>query len=163
LEAWSMAQQAREADVQARWAAGSYRGTALSIEGREAYTPLYEGRRGGAAGPDFRDAVLLRGNGQRGYGDVEIHLRAGSRRAHGDDRDPRYDGVVLHVVLMPSRERETALANGLSAPIVALGACQLPDRRGAVAWPCASLAAHMHAAEMHAAEMHAAEMHAAEM
>ena len=101
---------------------------------------MYQGRRGGGAGPDFRDAVLTRADGSRVYGDVELHLRAAGWHAHGHDNDPRYDGVVLHVVLAPlgaHQQHETLLANGGHAPIAVLNT---PDEecRHAV-WPCAAL------------------------
>ena len=50
----------REAALQARWAAGEWRGQTLRATTGEAYQVLYQGRPGGGAGPDFRDAVLLR-------------------------------------------------------------------------------------------------------
>ena len=62
---------------------------------------VYPGRPSAAAGPDFRDALLLRSDGQLLRGDVEIHLRRGGWRAHGHHQDRRYNGVVLHVVLWP--------------------------------------------------------------
>jgi uncharacterized protein DUF2851 len=110
---------------------------------------MYQGRRGGGAGPDFRDAVLARADGSRVYGDVELHLRAANWHAHGHDSDPRYDGVVLHVVLVPpgaNQERETLLASGERTPIVVL-----PGRANAgqsAVWPCASLSRRTRAAQM---------------
>src|SRR5690242_21573690 len=92
----------REAEYAARWAAGAWRGATLSAETGETYALVFEGRRGGGAGPDFRDAVLARADGARLYGDVELHLRAGAWRAHGHSRDARYNGVVLHVVVRKS-------------------------------------------------------------
>ncbi len=49
-------------------------------------------------GPDFREAQI-RFNGRLRTGDVEIHLGHGAWRSHGHERDPRYDGVLLNVVL----------------------------------------------------------------
>ncbi len=54
------------------------------------------------AGPDFLDAVL-RLDGVRRRGDVEIHRCPGDWRAHGHDVDPRYDKVIMHVVWEPGR------------------------------------------------------------
>ncbi|HEX8034764.1 MAG TPA: DUF2851 family protein, partial [Ktedonobacterales bacterium] len=135
----------------ARWAAGAWVGQMLHTERGDTYSVMYQGRRGGGAGPDFRDAVLARPDGSRVYGDVELHLRATSWHAHGHDGDPRYDGVVLHVVLAPlgiHQERETLLANGDRTPIAVLrteGQAEQP-----VAWPCASLGQRAGAAEMRA-------------
>ncbi len=124
------APQRREAALQARWAAGEWRGQRLRASDGGCYTLLYQGRPGGGAGPDFRDAVLacaghtdatnakadhLKGisvpeanidsNTERVYGDIELHLRAGDWRAHGHERDPRYNNLALHVIF------DDALAN----------------------------------------------------
>ncbi len=125
----------REAAYAARWAAGAWRGATLTPTAGDAYAVVYEGHRGGAAGPDFRDAVLVDGHGERVRGDVELHLRASGWRLHGHDRDPRYDGVLLHLVVHPPREPETAgspLPGGRRVPIALIGpppstpACPLP-------------------------------------
>lgn len=55
------------------------------------------------AGPDFQGAQL-EFNGTLYQGDVEIHLDQPCWREHGHHRDPRYDNVLLHVVLHPARE-----------------------------------------------------------
>jgi hypothetical protein len=125
----------READYAARWARGEWRGAMLTTERGDSYALLYEGRRGGLAGPDFRDAVLLCADGVRVYGDVELHLRTDGWTAHGHDHDPRYNGVVLHVVVTPLRTAagaEVALAGGGRAAEV----------RGTHrhSWPCADVA-----------------------
>lgn len=52
------------------------------------------------AGPDFRDAVL-RVNGEKRVGDIELHLYREDWWRHGHDGDPRYDRVLLHGVLFP--------------------------------------------------------------
>lgn len=148
----------REAELAARWAAGAWAGQTLHTERGDIYNVVYQGRRGGGAGPDFRDAVLVRADGSRIYGDVELHLRAASWHAHGHDSDPRYDGVVLHVVLAPlgaHQERETLLASGNHTPIAVLSA---EDKTGpTVAWPCVLVGARIRAAQMRAL-LHAAGM-----
>jgi len=51
-------------------------------------------------GPDFLSAcVELEGGGAPRRGDVEIHVRSGGWKAHGHDRNPEYDGVILHVAM----------------------------------------------------------------
>ncbi len=49
-------------------------------------------------GPDFRGAQIQFGDTLR-TGDVEIHLDHGGWRQHGHHADPRYDNVILEVVL----------------------------------------------------------------
>lgn len=51
------------------------------------------------SGPDFLGAELSYGPGGRLRGDVEIHLRPSDWYRHGHDQDPRYNRVVLHVVM----------------------------------------------------------------
>src|SRR5579872_1177442 len=134
----------REAAYAARWAAGAWRGATLETERGDHYRIVYEGRRGGGAGPDFHDAILARDDGSRVHGDVELHLRANGWRAHGHERDPRYAHVVLHVVFHPLAQGsppETLLPTGDAAPIVVLdhpaqGATPAP-------LPCVGLARQM--------------------
>lgn len=78
-----------ELELQRRWAAGCWErpgGVRLAFAGSWNRGP----------GPDFRGAVLLDGEGRARRGDVELHLLPSGWRAHGHDRDPAYEGVVLH-------------------------------------------------------------------
>ena len=136
---------AREAELAARWSAGCWRGATLRTERGETYRVVFEGRRGGGAGPDFRDAVLARGDGSQVYGDIELHLRPTGWRAHGHSDDPRYTGLALHVVLTRAVHDpiETTLASGRAVPLVVLGnlddsAATPTDALDALfRWPCA--------------------------
>ena len=68
------------------------------------------------AGPDFQGAQL-RFNGKLFVGDVEVHLDQPCWREHGHDRDPRYNNVLLHVVLNPVRaEYRVETAAGRAIP-----------------------------------------------
>ena len=58
---------------------------------------LYPGRPAPGHGPDFRDAIV-RLDGERLHGDVEVHRRPAGWRQHGHHLDPAYEGVMLHVV-----------------------------------------------------------------
>lgn len=82
---------------------------------------VHPGRRGRGAGPDFRSVVLAGPAGIPLRGDVELHLRASSFRAHGHHRDHAYDRLILHVVLDDDEGSDTRLASGRSVPVVALG------------------------------------------
>jgi hypothetical protein len=49
-------------------------------------------------GPDFCGAVIQIGDDTPHSGDVEIDLRANGWRAHGHDRNPNFQNVILHVI-----------------------------------------------------------------
>ncbi len=88
-------------------------GRALAIQRAGAWNLL--------AGPDFRGA-RLRIEGREVTGDVEVHFRTGDWRAHGHDRDPAYDNVVLHVVMFPPSDAQAVACSrrGESLPTLVL-------------------------------------------
>ncbi len=92
------------------------------MRGRDGHTYriVYGGRPGGSFGPDFADAVVERDDGTVFRGDIEIHVRESDWRAHGHHKDPRYNGVVLHVVAAESEGRPAVKATGASIPLLAL-------------------------------------------
>lgn len=49
-------------------------------------------------GPDFRGAVVQIGDAPPQTGDVEVDLHVHGWRAHGHDRNPAFEKVILHVV-----------------------------------------------------------------
>lgn len=65
-----------------------------------------------SAGPDFFNAKV-KIDGTLWVGNVEIHDRASDWYAHGHDRDPRYDNVVLHVCGVADREVLTSAGHYL--------------------------------------------------
>ncbi len=65
------------------------------------------------AGPDFFNAKIKIG-GTMWVGNVEIHDHASDWFAHGHDRDPRYDNVILHVC--GTTESEAVTADGKRPP-----------------------------------------------
>lgn len=132
----------REAELAARWSAGMWRGATLQSERGETFRVVFEGRRGGGAGPDFRDAVLARPDGSFLYGDIELHLRPAGWHAHGHADDPRYNGLALHVVLRRGARdpAETPLASGRAVPLVVLGEAQPLVAAPLWRWPCAGIA-----------------------
>ena len=67
-----------------------------TVDGRRVKV-LYAGRPAPGHGPDFQDAVV-RMDGERTAGNVELHRKPSDWHAHGHDADPAYDGVMLHVV-----------------------------------------------------------------
>ena len=59
---------------------------------------LHPGFASAEGGPDFRGAVIQTGGEPPRSGDVEIDLRSDGWRAHGHDRNPNFQNVILHVV-----------------------------------------------------------------
>ena len=92
------------------------------VRGRDGhtYSIIYGGKPGGSLGPDFTDAVIGRDDGITYRGDIEIHVRESDWRAHGHHTDPRYNGVVLHVVAAESAGRPALKATGSTIPLLAL-------------------------------------------
>lgn len=92
------------------------------VRGRDGhtYSIVYGGKPGGSLGPDFTDAVVERDDGVVFRGDIEIHVRESDWRAHGHHTDPRYNGVVLHVVVAESNGSPALKATGSTIPLLAL-------------------------------------------
>lgn len=111
-----------EATLVKLWAGQRFPAAALVTRRGVAVRVLHPGRRGRGAGPDFRDAIIATPSGAVVRGDVELHVRASDFCLHGHDRDPNYNGLVLHVVFGHGQEEETRLASGRSVPVVSLGA-----------------------------------------
>jgi hypothetical protein len=133
----------RERDLNAQWGAGAWRGWSLRAADGALYTVIYQGRPGGPAGPDFRDAVLTDASGARLTGDIELHLSPAGWRAHGHSADPRYNDLALHVTLTAghgSSPGAGVLASGRQAPLVALAGQEAPVTPIPSDWPCASFA-----------------------
>ncbi len=99
-------------------------------------------------GPDFRGAILQIGDEKPSAGDVEIDLQAGGWHAHGHDKNPRFQKVILHVLWTspsknnsvlpilclsslldaPLAELAKALENKVGLPEALLGKCAAPLR-----------------------------------
>jgi hypothetical protein len=59
---------------------------------------LHPGFASAEGGPDFRGAVLKLGNAAPVSGDIEIDLQLSGWHAHGHDKNPNFNNVILHVV-----------------------------------------------------------------
>ncbi|KAA0230775.1 DUF2851 family protein [bacterium] len=116
---------AGEAALAARWGTGLH--APLRLEDGRALKIIFPGIPAGGSGPDYREAIIEIG-GDLVRGDVELHLRAESWRAHGHHLDPAYAAVVLHVVAEnPGGACATLHATRRSIPILVM-----PSAPGAV-------------------------------
>lgn len=88
----------REEDLWQAWAHASPGWGFLPANDGHRYRVLYPGRFNRGAGPDFRDALLLRSDGRLLKGDVEMHRSPHAWEDHGHAADPRYRRVLLHLV-----------------------------------------------------------------
>lgn len=99
------------------------------------YQLLFPGRPGGSTGPDVRDAVLsIPGEGElvsddppqmlpsagKLFGDIEFHVRSSDWRTHRHHTDPRYNAVILHVVLICDDPYPTLRQDGTPVPVCSL-------------------------------------------
>ena len=104
--------------LQRIWLRGDFDGTqAMTADGRSVKV-IHPGRWNRLGGPDFFNAKIEIA-GERVQGDVELHLWASDWAAHRHRDDPKYAGVVLHVVLFPP-QAPTLGAGGKEIPVLAL-------------------------------------------
>jgi hypothetical protein len=117
--------------------------TLLPLEDGRRCLLLYGGQPGGSAGPDARDAVLcllppaVQEEPHQLAGDVEFHLRASDWFVHGHQHDPRYNGVILHVVYYLDSAVPALRQDGQSVPTCSLLDFPRPPL-DARTWPCQS-------------------------
>lgn len=118
-------------------------GCVLPLSNGDAYQLLFAGRPGSSAGPDVRDAVFyVRSTGMRVVGDVEFHVRSSDWGNHHHQTDPRYNNVILHVVLLCDDPLPTLLQSRTLVPVCSLADLSLPPALPLIAstpaeqWPC---------------------------
>lgn len=70
-------------------------------------------------GPDFLGANIVIAD-EVLTGDIELHVRSSDWRAHGHHQDPRFNGVILQVVLWDDAKGQARLENGRSIPSLPL-------------------------------------------
>lgn len=96
---------------------------------------LHAGRRGGPQGPDIRDAVLnFSDSAPEQTGDVEFHVRCSDWYTHRHHSDPRYNHVILHVVLIFDTSQPILRQDGHTVPV-----CSLLDLVPSVSPPLSTL------------------------
>lgn len=129
----------RETDLASRWHSLPLPAT-LPLASGASFRLLHAGRAGGPQGPDIRDAVLAFPPGTESCGDVEFHIRCSDWYTHEHHRDPRYNNVILHVVLIYDSPGPIVRQDGQIVPV-----CSLNDIAPAsypytvVAYPCENI------------------------
>ncbi len=119
--------------------------TILPLSNGDTCRLLFPGRPGGPAGPDVRDAVLdFAQEVAQQVGDVEFHVRASDWGTHKHHTDPRYNGVMLHIVLLCDDAHPTTRQDGKTVPVCSL--YDIPIVRDVrhnesveTVWPCHSV------------------------
>ena len=122
------------------WKERASREESLRAGNGRRFRVIYPGRIGTTAGPDFRDAVLEEEGVGLVRGDVEVHVRQRDRNAHGHDNDPRYNGVVLHLVARMD-EAYSTLHSGGRVPVLSLSPFFMAShrqRQSNTCGPCSS-------------------------
>ncbi len=84
--------------LQAVWQHQRLRRDQLMTADAKAVRVLHPGFASAEGGPDFRGAVIQIGDDAPRSGDVEVDLRASGWHAHGHDRNPDFQNVILHVI-----------------------------------------------------------------
>lgn len=116
-------------------------GCLLPANDGNTYRLLFAGRPGGSAGPDVRDAVLQDTLmcSLRLVGDIEFHTYASDWVTHQHGNDPRYNQVILHVVLYCDTTQPTQRQDGAIVPVCSLNDLSpvtlLPTQQE-TQWPC---------------------------
>ncbi len=101
------------------WAKQLFDRSRLSASDGRPVTIISGGEVNRGSGPDFFRAAVTIG-GTTYAGDIEFHRTADDWYLHGHHRDPRYNTVILHVVLNGSG-RETRSESGRIVPTAAIG------------------------------------------
>jgi hypothetical protein len=117
---------------------------------------IFRGVPSDAGGPDYQNAILAFGDGSLITGDVEFHVLASDWYRHGHAGDPRYNGVILHVV-WTADGRAPVRADGATIPQLVLSRhveARLLDRTMPPSLhqhPCVAAFARLSTEELHAA------------
>jgi hypothetical protein len=103
----------------ARWWNGADLSAPLeSVQGHDVQV-VYRGSWSHGLGPDFQKGLIDFGDGRLSNGSIEIHLSTSAWREHGHHLDPRYNDVILHVVLEHDGS-ETRRSDGRVVPTVVI-------------------------------------------
>ncbi len=95
------------------------RGCRMKTESGEALRVIYPGKSSDGPGSDFQDAVI-HVNRRTLKGNIELHVNASDWHKHEHDRNPAYNGVVLHVAWRRFCPEAIVLQNGTIIPSISL-------------------------------------------
>lgn len=99
------------------WMLQYFNKQAITTEEGQTITIIHPGVRNAHSGPDFANG-RIKLEEMEWVGSVEIHLNASDWNAHGHQRDPAYNGVILHVVW--HADRVVYRQDGTSMPTLVL-------------------------------------------
>ena len=105
--------------VTAAWQGLLDKGCKLNTESGDVLRVIYPGKTSDAPGSDFQDAVIHI-NRRTLKGNIELHVNASDWHKHEHDRNPAYNGVVLHVAWRRDCPEAIVLQNGTIIPSVSL-------------------------------------------
>jgi hypothetical protein len=108
-----------EKQVTVAWQDLLDRGCRMKTESGEALRVIYPGKSSDAPGSDFQDAVI-HVNRRTLKGNIELHVNASDWHKHEHDRNPAYNGVVLHVAWRRDCPEAIMLQNGSIIPSISL-------------------------------------------
>ena len=117
--ALSTAGDFNEKQVTAAWQGLLDRGCRMKTESGEALRVIYPGKSSDAPGSDFQDAVIHVSR-RTSKGNIELHVNASDWHKHEHDRNPAYNGVVLHVAWRRDCPEAIVLQNGAIIPSISL-------------------------------------------
>lgn len=101
--------------LQAVWLHQRLRRDRLTTTAGKPVRVFHPGFASAEGGPDFRGAVIQIGDDAPRSGDVEVDLRANNWHAHGHDRNPNFQNVLLHVIWDEVGIHASAYPAGLSS------------------------------------------------
>ena len=109
-----------EKQVTKAWQSLLNTGCKLQTERGQSLRVIYPGKTSDTPGSDFQDAVI-KVNRHILKGNIELHVKSSDWHKHEHDRNPVYNGVVLHVALQHDDAGEIKTQDGTVIPAVAIG------------------------------------------
>ena len=109
-----------EQQVTKAWQSLLNTGCKLQTERGQSLRVIYPGKTSDTPGSDFQDAVI-KVNRHLLKGNIELHVKSSDWHKHEHDRNPIYNGVILHVALQHDDAGEIKTQDGTVIPAIAIG------------------------------------------